>query len=197
MLARAPSQDLFASTLVQLVNDAEGGIRYWPALVCESLAKEWFQILHTKAAWTHLQRPMYDRIVDVPRLLASYRLDSTSPDLPLAEMLARIQEKAPAPYNTVGLNLYRNGGDSVAMHNDKLHTLTTGYPISLISLGDPRRMLIRAKAGNRATIAVDLEPGSLLCMSHASQITHEHGIPKTKKVQGARISAVFRVRPSQ
>jgi alkylated DNA repair dioxygenase AlkB len=57
-------------------------------------------------------------------------------------------------------------------------------------------MLIREKKGNRATLTVDLEPGSLLCMSYASQITHEHGIPKTKKTQGARISAVFRVRPA-
>lgn len=69
--------------------------------------------------------------------------------------------------------------------------------MALISLGDPRRMLIRAKAGDRQTIAVDLEPGSLLCMSHASQITHEHGIPKTRKPQGPRISTVFRVRPRE
>ena len=139
---------------------------------------------------------MYDRLVDVPRLLACYRMDALPTELPLVEILARIQDKVPAPYNTVGLNLYRDGGDSVAMHNDKLHTLATGYPISLVSLGDPRRMLIRAKAGDRETITLALEPGSLLCMSHASQITHEHGIPKTKRAQGPRISAVFRVRPN-
>lgn len=137
MLARACAQDLFATALVQLVDDGEGGIRYWPGFVSDALAKQWFQALHSKAAWTHLQRPMYDRIVDVPRLLASYRLDVTPPELPLAEMLARIQQKVPAPYNAVGLNLYRNGDDSVAMHNDKLHTLAGGYPIALISLGDP------------------------------------------------------------
>lgn len=56
-------------------------------------------------------------------------------------------------------------------------------------------MLIRAKAGDRQTLAMDLEPGSLLCMSHASQTTHEHGIPKTRKPQDSRINAVFRVRP--
>ena len=116
-------------------------------------------------------------------------------DKPLAEMLTRIQAKAPAPYNGVGLNLYRDGNDSVAMHSDKLHILQAPYPIALISLGEPRRMLIRAKAGESRTLALDLEPGSLLCMSHASQLTHDHGIPKTKRPQGARISAVFRVRP--
>jgi alkylated DNA repair dioxygenase AlkB len=60
-------------------------------------------------------------------------------------------------------------------------------------------MLIRSKGGGRGdrqTLAVDLEPGSLLCMSHASQVTHEHGIPKTRRMQGPRLSAVFRVRPT-
>ncbi len=197
MSAAAFSLDLFAGAMTPLVDDAEGGIRYWPGFVEARLAQEWFLALQAKAAWTHLQRPMYDRIVDVPRLIASYRADAFPPELPLAEMLAQVQREVSAPYNGVGLNLYRDGNDSVAMHNDKLHILTAPHPIALVSLGDPRRMLIRAKAGDRDTLAVDLEPGSLLCMSHASQRTHEHGIPKTKKPQGPRISAVFRVRPSQ
>lgn len=195
MPAAAFSLDLFAGAMIQLVDDAEGGIRCWPAFVDARLAQEWFLELQAKAAWTHLQRPMYDRIVDVPRLIASYRADAFPPELPLAAMLAHVQREVSAPYNGVGLNLYRDGNDSVAMHNDKLHMLTAPHPIALVSLGDPRRILIRTKAGNRDTLAVDLEPGSLLCMSHASQLTHEHGIPKTKKPQGPRMSAVFRVRP--
>lgn len=195
MAAAAFSLDLFAGAMTPLVDDAEGGIRYWPGFVDARLAQEWFLALQSNAAWTHLQRPMYDRIVDVPRLIASYRSDAFPPELPLKEMLAQVQRTAPAPYNGVGLNLYRDGNDSVAMHNDKLHILIAPYGIALVSLGDPRRMLIRAKAGDRRTLAVDLEPGSLLCMSHASQLTHEHGIPKTKKPQGPRISAVFRARP--
>jgi hypothetical protein len=117
MLARAFAQDLFAGSMIQLVDDAEGGIRYWPEFVSALVAQEWFQSLHDKAAWTHMRRPMYDRVVDVPRLLASYPLSNLPPELPLADMLARIQGRVPAPYNTVGLNLYRDGADSVAMHN--------------------------------------------------------------------------------
>lgn len=195
MSAAAFSLDLFARAMTPLVDDAEGGVRYWPGFIDARLAQEWFLALQARAAWTHLQRPMYDRIVDVPRLVASYRTDAFPSELPLAQMLACVRQEVPAPYNGVGLNLYRDGNDSVAMHNDKLHILTAPHPIALVSLGDPRRMLIRAKAGDRDTLAVDLEPGSLLCMSHASQLTHEHGIPKTKKPQGPRISAVFRVRP--
>lgn len=197
MPGEAFSLDLFADAMTQLVDDAQGGIRYWPGFVDADLAQAWFVALRGNAAWIHMQRPMYDRVVDVPRLLASYRSDAFPPELPLAEMLARIRTKAPAPYNGVGLNLYRDGNDSVAMHSDKLGMLLAPHPIALISLGDPRRMLIRTKAGTRRTIALDLEPGSLLCMSHASQITHEHGIPKNKKQQGPRISAVFRVRPRE
>jgi alkylated DNA repair dioxygenase AlkB len=92
------------------------------------------------------------------------------------------------------MNFYRDGNDSVAMHSDKPHILSAPHPIALVSLGESRRMLIRTKAGNRESMAIDLEPGSLLCMSHASQFTHEHGIPKTKKPQGPRISVVLRVR---
>jgi len=106
-----------------------------------------------------------------------------------------VQATAPAPYSRVGMNLYRDGNDSVAMHSDKLHILREGHPITLVSLGAPRKMLIKPKQGEGKAIAIDLMPGSLLSMSHASQMTHEHGIPKTRRPQGPRISAVFRVRP--
>lgn len=179
----------------RLVDDAEGGIRYWPQVVEAATARAWFEALRSRAHWQAQQRPMYDRVVAVPRLLASYRLDQLPPDLPLQAMLACVLDKVPAPYNAAGLNLYRDGRDSVAMHHDKLHTLVPGQPIALLSLGAPRRMNIRAKAGGRA-IGIELAPGSLLSMSHASQRSHEHGIPKCARAAGERISVVFRVRPA-
>lgn len=188
------TEDLFAPSMMQLVDDAEGGICYWPRFVGADTAEAWFECLRTKAAWSLMRRPMYDRIVDVPRLLASYALDALPDGLPLADMLARVRAFAPAPYTHAGMNLYRDGRDSVAMHHDKLPSLAEGRPITLVSLGSPRRMLIRAMGGRRETLAIDLAPGSLLRMSHASQLTHEHGIPKARREQPARISAVFRVR---
>ncbi len=187
--------ELFADSVIQLVDDAQGGIRYWPDFVDEALAAHWFEQLHSHARWSSMQRPMYDRVVDVPRLLASYDLEELPERLPLADMLVRVQAKVPAPYSRVGMNLYRDGNDSVAMHSDKLHILREGYPITLVSLGAPRRMLIKAKAPGSKAVAIDLMPGSLLSMSYTAQLTHEHGIPKTRRPQGPRISAVFRVRP--
>ena len=188
--------DLFASGPLQLADDAEGGVRYWPDFATPQEADAWFDALRAGADWQAVRRPMYDRVVDVPRLLAGYSVDEFPEALPLAAMLARVRAFVPAPYSAVGLNHYRDGRDSVAMHNDKLYSIVAGHPIALVSLGSPRRMLIRAKAGSRETRAVELAPGSLLAMSHASQLSHDHGIPKTTRVVGPRISVVFRVRPS-
>lgn len=186
--------DLFDNGPLTLVEDAEGGIRYWAEFLPPSLAREWFEALRDGCRWQSARRPMYDRVVDVPRLMAWYGLHEVPGGLPLAAMLERVQAVAPGGYTSAGLNLYRDGNDSVAMHNDKLHQLVPGQPLALVSLGSARRMNIRAKAGGRA-IGIDLEPGSLLVMSHASQTTHEHGIPKTTRPVPPRMSVVFRARP--
>lgn len=179
---------------IRIVDDAEGGIRYWPALVEPHCADAWFHALREGVAWQTEQRPMYDRTVDVPRLLASVDLSHANAPLALHQALAAIQREVPASFSHVGLNLYRDGGDSVAMHGDRVHALAPGAPIAILSLGAPRDMLIRRKARGGLAQRVSLESGSLLVMSHASQFTHEHGIPKTLRPVGARISCAFRLR---
>ena len=188
--------DLFAAPsgeCVQLFDDAEGGVRYWPSIIAPEIAERWFADLMA-LQWSAMRRQMYDREVDVPRLLFHRRLDDPACPALLREILDTVQAKVPAPYTAAGLNLYRDGGDSVAMHGDKLHTLVRGHPIAIVSLGAPRRMNIRARSGSRQRHALELAPGSLLAMSHASQATHEHGIPKTTRPVGPRMSVVFRVR---
>ena len=187
------ADDLFAPSMLQLVDDAQGGARYWPGVVDPDSAQRWFDQLVERAGWRHLRRPMYDRVVDVPRLLASHVVDALPPDLPLADMLDCVRRHVPAPFTSIGMNFYRDGHDSVAMHGDKLHLLGEGHPVVVFSLGAPRRMLIRSVRDHADRIAIDLMPGSLLAMSHAMQTTHEHGIPKTRHA-GPRISVVFRAR---
>lgn len=178
-----------------LVDDAEGGIRYLPGLVDAATAMDWFEHLRDGLDWQQQSRPMYERVVQVPRLQAGFALQALPAGLPLAELHALVQAAVPAAYTHAGLNLYRDGQDSVAMHGDKLHQLVPGQPIALVSLGASRRMNIRACAGGRA-LGIDLAPGSLLVMSHAAQSTHVHGIPKTARPQAPRISVVFRARPA-
>lgn len=176
--------------------DAEEGIVYHPGFVPAGVAARWFAALRDGIEWQAQRRPMYDRVVDVPRLTASWWLDDPALPDALAEAAALLRAALGHPFNAVGLNFYRDGRDSVALHNDKLHSLVPGHPIALLSLGAPRRMAIRAKPPARHVQRIDLAPGSLLVMSHASQHTHEHGIAKTAEPIGERISLAFRVRPS-
>ncbi len=140
---------------------------------------------------------MYEREVDVPRLIGHFRLDSPSAELPaaIADAWRHVSDTLGAPFNSVGLNLYRDGRDSVAPHNDHLDEIREGFPIALVSLGATRRMTIRAKRPPRRVIHIDLEPGSLLMMDHATQLHYTHAVPKTAEPVGERISLAFRVKP--
>ena len=179
-----------------LHEDAEGGIVYRPGFVDAGSADRWFRELREAVPWQAQRRPMYDRVVDVPRLTAAYRLDDDALPAALAEAATLLREALGVDYNTVGLNFYRDERDSVAPHGDKLHMITAGHPIALLSLGATRRMVIRARApGRRQVQRVDLATGSLLVMSHASQLTHEHAVPTQREPMGERISLAFRVRP--
>ena len=184
---------LFDEQAVRLVADDECGIHYHPGCVPLDQQKAWFHALHRAVEWRSQERPMYDRIVAVPRLMASVALNDPGRPPCIDAALAAVQAVAPAPYTRAGLNLYRDARDSVAMHNDRIHDLMPGQPIAILSLGAARDMLIRAKTGG-ASLRVRLEPGSVLVMSHASQRTHEHGIPKSAEPLGPRISLAFRVR---
>jgi alkylated DNA repair dioxygenase AlkB len=179
-----------------LVDDERGRIVYTPGLVDAATSQAWFDELRDGVDWRAERRMMYDREVDVPRLVGHYRLDPPSPSIPPAilEAAHRVARHLDQPFNSVGLNRYRDGRDSVAPHNDHLNELRKGFPIALVSLGATRRMTIRAKAAPRRLIHVDLEPGSLFVMDYATQIHYTHGVPKTSDPVGERISLAFRVK---
>ena len=185
---------LFAAEPLTLIPGAEEGVRYWPPRLSAEQQQAWFRQLLEAVPWQQERRQMYERMLDVPRLHASLPVAEACAIPAVLGALQLAQELVPAPFTHVGFNLYRNGQDSVAMHNDRLHNLAPGQPIVLVSLGHARDMLLRAKDGSHRPLRVCLEPGSVLAMSHASQITHEHGIPKTRDSVGPRISCAFRVR---
>ena len=190
---------LFDSSQGTLVDDERGRITYIPGLVDAEAAQAWFTELHSEVRWRSERREMYDREVDVPRLLGHFRLDPAPAATPKAilEAAQRVIAHLGVPFNSVGLNLYRDGRDSVAPHNDHLYDIREGFPIALLSLGATRRMTIRAKAAPRRSMHVDLETGSLLVMDYATQIHYTHGVPKTSAAIRERISLAFRVKPDQ
>jgi alkylated DNA repair dioxygenase AlkB len=186
---------LFETAAHTLVDDERGVITYHPNAISTSLADAWFAALRDGVEWRSERRLMYDREVDVPRLVASFALED--PDIPgelhaATEVARRL---AGCQFNSIGLNFYRDERDSVAPHNDKLHELTAGAPIALLSLGATRVMTIRTKATPRRSIELELEPGSVLLMTYATQQHFDHGIPKSAVAVGPRISLAFRQRP--
>jgi alkylated DNA repair dioxygenase AlkB len=186
---------LFDSDTV-IVDEGRGRVTYTPRFVEPHTAADWFAELRTGIEWRAERRMMYDREIDVPRLVAHVRLDSSRASTPrvIVDAAHRVVDCLGVPFNTVGLNLYRDGRDSVAPHNDHLNELAKGFPIALVSLGEMRRMTIRAKTHPRKAVHVDLEPGSLLVMDYDTQLHYTHAVPKTSDQVGERISLAFRVK---
>jgi alkylated DNA repair dioxygenase AlkB len=187
---------LFESAEILLTNGERGRIAYSARFIDAATAEAWFTELRSAVEWRGERRMMYDREVDVPRLMGHFRLDPAPASTPgsLLDAASRLVDHLGVPFNSVGLNLYRDGRDSVAPHNDDLNEIRHGFPIALVSLGATRRMTIRAKAEPRTVVHADLEPGSLLVMDYATQLHYTHGVPKTVERVGERISLAFRVR---
>jgi alkylated DNA repair dioxygenase AlkB len=194
---KTPLLPLFDDGETVLADDALGRIVYTPDFVAAQAARAWFAELKEQVPWQAQRRQMYDREVDVPRLTSHFRLSPPDAGIPdaIQQAAREVIPRTAVPFNTVGLNFYRDGKDSVAPHNDHLDILVEGYPIALLSLGSPRRMTIRAKHPPKRVLHIDLEPGSLLMMSYATQLHYTHGIPKTRDPVGERISLAFRVKP--
>ena len=180
-----------------VIDEGRGRFAYTPTFIAPSLASRWFAELRDGVAWRTQTRRMYDREVDVPRLLAHFRLELPLEGIPssIIDAHARLVEHLRVPFNSVGLNFYRDGRDSVAPHNDHLYEIAEGFPIALLSLGATRAMVLRQKEAPRRSTPIDLEPGSLFVMDYATQLHYTHAIPKTHDQVGERISLAFRVKP--
>lgn len=175
-----------------LSNDETGTIVYIPGVFSPEESERLFESLREDIPWRADRRWMYDREVDVPRLVAYFE---AAPFPPMLEQIReRVEPHAEAVIETIGLNFYRDERDSVAWHNDRIAEYGTTPTIALVSFGATRRMLLRTKAAApvRRSPAVDLEPGSLLLMQGASQVYWEHCIPKERRPQAPRISVALR-----
>ena len=160
-------------------------------------ADELFGRLRTVVPWRAERRRMYERVVDVPRLLCFYAEDEELPDPLLAEARDALNDHNAAELGerlvTTGLCLYRDGRDSVAWHGD-----TTGRGsredtmVAILSLGTPRPLLLRPAGGGAPTLRHDLGHGDLLVMGGSCQRTWQHAIPKSARPTGPRISIQFR-----
>ena len=157
-----------------------------------------FERLLPVVPWRAERRHMYDRVVDVPRLLCFYGEGEPLPDPVLEEARQALQAhygpELGEPFATAGLCLYRDGRDSVAWHGDTIgRGSTEDTVVAIVSLGEPRSLLLRPRGGGPA-LRHELGHGDLLVMGGSCQRTWEHAVPKTSRPAGPRISVQFRPR---
>ena len=154
-----------------------------------------FGRLVTEVPWYEERRRMYDRIVDVPRLIHTYVVDEELPHPLLTTareaLSAHYLPELGEPFVTAGCCFYRDGRDSVAWHGDTIgrgkHADTM---VAIVSFGDPRKLALRPRGGG-PSIAIEMGHGDLLVMGGSCQRTWEHAVPKVANA-GPRISVQFR-----
>ena len=162
-------------------------------------ADELFERLHADVPWRAERRQMYERLVDVPRLLCFYEEGATLPHPALTAAKRLLDRHYGAelgePFRTAGLCLYRDGRDSVAWHGDTIgRGATEDTMVAILSVGAPRALLLRPRGGGGDTLRYELGHGDLLVMGGSCQRTWEHAVPKTARPAGPRISIQFRAR---
>jgi alkylated DNA repair dioxygenase AlkB len=193
-VARARQLDLFAAPSIgfdaaftQLVRRtlSDGAwVDYAPGWVTGHDAL--FDQLEASLTWRTERRKMYDRMVDTPRLLAKVPRDGIVEDMRRA-LSVRYGEE----FVRTTAALYRDGDDSVAFHGDTTARDMDVAIVATVSLGQPRRFLLKPTEGG-AAIGYQLGRGDLIVMGGTCQRTWRHGIPKVAHAHGPRIALMFR-----
>ncbi len=169
------------------------------------VARDWlpdaddvFATLVRDVPWRAERRAMYDRVVDVPRLVYTYMIgeDLPHPALTAArtDLSERYADELGEPFRTAGCCYYRDGRDSVAWHGDTIGRGSThDTMVAIVSVGDPRRLHLRPRDPERRAeaFAVEMGHGDLVVMGGSCQRTWEHAVPKVAAA-GPRISVQFR-----
>lgn len=161
-------------------------------------ADDVFAALVHEVPWRAERRSMYDRVVDVPRLVHTYMIGEDLPHPALTrarELLSdRYAPELGEPFRTAGCCYYRDGRDSVAWHGDTIGRGSThDTMVAIVSIGDPRRLHLRPRDPEQRSgaFAVEMGHGDLVVMGGSCQRTWEHAVPKVASA-GPRISVQFR-----
>jgi alkylated DNA repair dioxygenase AlkB len=151
-----------------------------------------FEELLRDVAWSQRRRWMYDRQVDEPRLTSWQEFDEQEVVAYqwLEDARAALSVRYGVHFDSMGVNLYRDGGDSVAWHRDRIPSEILNPVVALVSLGEPRKFLLRPHGGGRSRV-FKLGQGDLFVTGGQTQRRFEHSVPKVRAA-GARLSLAFR-----
>jgi alkylated DNA repair dioxygenase AlkB len=194
--------DLFSAEAgLQRIPIEDGELALLPQLPLPISNAEVFERLLRDTAWRHETIVVYGKRHLQPRLTAwhgeaSYTYSGLRlaplPMTPLlAQLRAAVEDATGHRYNSVLLNYYRDGADSMGMHSDDEPELGPQPAIASLSYGATRAFTLRHKTSKR-TLKFDLLDGNLLLMAGSLQRHWLHGINKTAKPTGPRLNLTFR-----
>lgn len=190
---------------VQNILDVDGDVRLYDHFFSISESDILFKQLIKEVQWRQESVKLYGKTFQIPRLTAWYGDEGKSYTYSGIKMepviwlpvLLKIKHKielfTKTNFNSVLINLYRNGNDSVAWHSDDEVELGINPVIGSVSLGATRQFVLKHKFRNDlANVKIHLGHGSYLVMSNETQHYWLHQIPKTRREVGTRINLTFR-----
>jgi alkylated DNA repair dioxygenase AlkB len=185
-----PQTDVSYDGLRRIELDTRSWVDYCPGWLAGSDSV--FEVLAREARWQQRTVTMWDKQVLEPRLTAGWSTDAKHVPPLLAEICSLLSVKYDVGFDSVWVNLYRDGQDSVAWHGDRNRLVMDQPMVATVSLGARRRFLLRKRGSSR--IAHELLPGAgdLLVMGGACQQEWEHTVPKTARPVGPRMAVTIR-----
>ena len=182
----------------------DGSMEYFPQWLSGKESDILLSRLQTDIAWQQPSISIYGKSHPIPRLQAwmgdrahTYRYSGTDftsviwPDY-LASLAKDLSRIAGVEFNSVLLNLYRNGQDSMGWHSDDEPELGEAPVIASVSLGAERDFTLRPSGATRQAHSLRLQHGSLLIMRAGMQSDWQHALPRRAGVSEPRINLTFR-----
>lgn len=176
----------------------------WRAWLAEPVAADCYQDLLACLNWQQPELFIAGKMRKIPRRqawhgdpAASYQYSgrrfTPSPWTETLTLLrSRLEQQCQAPFNSVLINHYRNGADSMGWHRDNEPELGKQPVIASLSLGATRRFCFKPANGGAQALAVELHSGDLLLMAGETQQHWLHALPKTRKPVDGRLNLTFR-----
>lgn len=199
-------QHLFSNdnTYATEIEIPDGKLEYHQNFFDKDKSDYFFELLKTSIEWEQHHIQLFGKKHLAPRLSAWYGDEGAKytysglelHPAPMPEILLELRETvnkaAQSHFNSVLLNLYRNGNDSMGWHSDDETELGKNPTIASLNFGASRKFALKHKSLHYERREIQLHHGSLLIMSGTIQHYWKHCVPKTKKMVSDRINLTFR-----
>jgi len=176
-------------------NLPDADLRLWEQFFEKTESDRYYKTLLENSPWKQRTRKMYDKMVLDPRLTAWYSSETFNTwPVELKEIQKRVEAECGIVFNSVLLNYYRDGNDSVSWHSDNMPSSGKHHAIASVTFGETRLFKVRHKNDRDVPqLSIPLTHGSFLLMGETMQYHYEHHVPKTSRQIGARINITFRI----